>query len=707
MRLYPASAATQLEFDKIKALLIEQGKTVYAKEKAALLRIHTRKDFIELDLRQTFEYKLLLQTQQYFPNDFTQNIQRDIKLLGIPGAMLSGEQWLPVRKLTENLQGIFRWFDTERKTAFPALANVIESSFYEKQIIQSIDEILDESGTVKDSASAELQKIRMNLFRKRNELRRMFEKVVSRLTKAGYSADIDESFSNGRRVVAVFSEHKRQVKGILHGESDSRKTAFIEPEETIGLNNDVYSLENDEIKEVQRILRDLTARLSVYAPLLQQYLDIVGEYDFIRAKAKLALDMNGQLPSLTDKAHIHLIDAHHPLLYLYNKAAGKKTIPVSLTLDDKNRILVISGPNAGGKTVTMKTIGLNQLMLQSGLLVPVHPDSQMGIFKQLFIHIGDTQNLEFELSTYSSHLLHMKYFIEIANGKTLFFIDELGSGSDPNLGGAFAEVIMDELSHKHAFGIVTTHYLNLKVMANHTQGIINGAMQFDEVHLQPLYKLVVGKPGSSYTFAIAERIGLPQHLIKKARKLVDEDHFSLDRLLNTTEKDLQQLQKEKSDLHKLLKENEKLKKEMETVLNKEKHLQQVELLKNQNRISEERLVYLKDMERKLKQIVLDWKKSENKNEVVKNLQTLLFKGKEEIVVNKLAKKVDKKYKELNQHISVGSLVKMKKNYQVGEVKEIRGKRAIIQVGSLPMNVDLADLVAVEKMEEVVLVSSPG
>jgi DNA mismatch repair protein MutS2 len=700
MRLYPASAATQLEFDKVKALLVEQCKTVYAKEKATSLRIHTRKDFIELDLRQTFEYKLLLQTQQYFPNDFTQNIQRDIKLLGIPGAMLSGEQWLPVRKLTENLQGIFRWFDAERKTAFPALAKVIAGSFYEKQIIQSIDEILDESGTVKDSASPELQKIRMNLFRKRNELRRMFEKVVSRLTKAGYSADIDESFSNGRRVVAVFSEHKRQVKGILHGESDSRKTAFIEPEETIGLNNDVYSLENDEIKEVQRILRDLTARLSVYAALLQQYLDIVGEYDFIRAKAKLALDMNGQLPSLTDKAHIHLIDAHHPLLYLYNKTAGKKTIPVSLTLDDKNRILVISGPNAGGKTVTMKTIGLNQLMLQSGLLVPVHPDSQMGIFKQLFIHIGDTQNLEFELSTYSSHLLHMKYFIETANGKTLFFIDELGSGSDPNLGGAFAEVIMDELSHKHAFGIVTTHYLNLKVMANHTQGIINGAMQFDEVHLQPLYKLVVGKPGSSYTFAIAERIGLPQHLIKKARKLVDEDHFSLDRLLNTTEKDLQQLQKEKSDLHKLLKENEKLKKEMETVLNKEKHLQQIELLKNQNKISEERLVYLKDMERKLKQIVLDWKKSENKNEVVKNLQTLLFKGKEEIVVNKLAKKVDKKYKELNQHISVGSLVKMKKNYQVGEVKEIRGKRAIIQVGSLPMNVDLADLVAVEKMEEV-------
>ena len=699
MRLYPESAISQLEFDKVKALLKENGKTEYAKQKAEQLRIHTRKEYIDVELRQTYEYKLILQQGQYFPNDFTLNIHRDIKLLGIPGAMLTGEQWIPIRKLTENIQSIFRWFDAERRMAYPYLSKVIAGTYYEKLIIEWIDEVLDETGTVKDNASADLQKIRMNLFRKRNELRRMFEKVVAKLTKAGFSADIDESFSNGRRVVAVFSEHKRQVKGILHGESDSRKTAFIEPEETIQLNNDVYALENDEIKEVQRILRELTARLSIYAPLIQQYLDITGEYDFILAKAKLAIAMNGQLPSLSDKAHIQLIDAHHPLLYLYNKASGKKTIPVTLTLDDKNRILVISGPNAGGKTVTMKTIGLNQMMLQSGLLVPVHPDSQMGIFKQLFIHIGDTQNLEFELSTYSSHLLHMKYFIETANGKTMFFIDELGSGSDPNLGGAFAEVIMEELSRRHAFGIVTTHYLNLKVMANHTQGIINGAMQFDEVRLQPLYKLIVGKPGSSYTFAIAERIGLPSHMINKARKLVDEDHFKLDRLLNNTEKDLQQLDKEKKELNRLLKENEKLKKEMEIVLNKEKHLQQIELLKNQNRISEERLVYLKDMERKLKQIVLDWKKSEDKSQVVKNLQQLLFKSKEEIVVNKLAKKVDKKYKELNQNIIVGSLVKLKKNYQVGEVKEIRGKRAIVQIGVLPMNVNISDLISVEKLEE--------
>jgi DNA mismatch repair protein MutS2 len=347
----------------------------------------------------------------------------------------------------------------------------------------------------------------------------------------------------------------------------------------------------------------------------------------------------------------------------------------------------------------MKTIGLNQLMLQSGLLVPVSALSQMGIFKQLFIHIGDTQNLQFELSTYSSHLLHMKHFMENANGRTMFFIDELGSGSDPNLGGAFAEVIMEELSRRHSYGVVTTHYLNLKVMANHTQGILNGAMQFDEVNLLPMYKLITGKPGSSYTFAIAERIGLPKHLINRARKLVDDDHFKLDRLLNRTEQDLQHLEKEKKELNRLMKENERLKKEMEVVMNKERHRQEVELLKNQNKITEERLAYLKDMERKLRQVVLDWKKAENKNEVVKNLQNLLFKQKETIVVNKLAKKVDLKYKELNQQIIIGSLVKLKKNYQVGEVKEIRGKRAIVQIGALPMNVDLADLVPVQKMEE--------
>ncbi|MEP7319441.1 MAG: MutS2/Smr-associated SH3 domain-containing protein [Panacibacter sp.] len=695
MKVYPESAAIQLEFDKIKSLLTAHCNSDYGKQKAEQLRIHTKKEYIELELQQSHEYKLLLQNAQYFPNDFTLNISREIKLLGIEGSTLSGEEFLHIRRLSESIEKIFRWFDNERRIAYPALYKVIEHTYYEKIIIKLIDDVLDETGTVKDNASADLQRIRMNLYRKRNELRRMFEKVVSRLNKSGYAADIEESFSNGRRVVAVFSEHKRQVKGILHGESDSRKTAFIEPEETIELNNELYTLENDERKEVLRILKALTAQLNAYSSLLQTYYAVAGEYDFIKAKAKLAIDVNGNYPNLVDKAHLELKDAYHPLLYLYNKRSERKTIPVTLTLDDKKRILVISGPNAGGKTVTMKTIGLNQMMLQSGLLVPVSPVSQMGIFKQLFIHIGDTQSIEFELSTYSSHLLHMKYFIENANGRTLFFIDELGSGSDPNLGGSFAEVIMEELSKKHSFGIVTTHYLNLKVMANHTAGVINGAMAFDEVNLQPLYKLIVGKPGSSYTFSIAERIGLSKQLIARARQLVEEDHFRLDKLLNRTEQDQQRLDVEKKELQALLKENEKLRKEMEAVMNKEKHRQQVELLHHQNKITEDKIADLKETERKLKQIVLEWRKSDNKEAIINQIQNLLFKKKEQAVTNKMAKKIDSKYNEVNAEIVVGAKVKMKKNHQVGEVKEIRGKRAVVQIGLLPMSVELTDLVVVE------------
>ena len=430
--------------------------------------------------------------------------------------------------------------------------------------------------------------------------------------------------------------------------------------------------------------------------MLQQWLQIAGELDFIQAKAKFAIELNGNYPNIADKAFIHLKNAYHPLLVLHNKTTGRPTIPVSLKLDEKNRILVISGPNAGGKTITMKTIGLNQVMMQSGLLVPVHPDSEMGIFKQLFIHIGDTQSIEFDLSTYSSHLLHMKYFIENANGKTLFFIDELGSGTDPNLGGAFAEIILNDLNHKNAFGVVTTHYLNLKIFANKATGVLNGSMMFDEKNLQPLYELTIGKPGSSYTFAIAERIGLPKYLINNAKKLVDENHFRLDNLLNRTEQDLQTLQREKQELKKLVVENEELKKRLSTELNKEKHNQQVEILKHKNKITEERINYLKDLERKLKQIVLEWRKTENKGEVIKQIQEMLFKRKENQIKNKLAQKTESKYRELQEPVVVGSKVKMKKNYQVGEVKEIRGKRAVVQIGLLPMNIDLNDLVAIEE-----------
>lgn len=699
MKLFPESAAVQLEFDKVKALLTDHTRTAYAAEKAANLRIHTKKEFIELELSQSHAYLLLQQTGQHFPNDQVLNISRELKLLGIPGAVLRGEDFVNIRKLAEGIRLIFRWFEADRKIAYPSLFAVIQDTYYEKEIIGSIDLVMDEHGHVRDNASPELERIRISLFRKRTELRRSFDRILQKLNKAGYVADIEESFLNGRRVVAIYAEQKRQVKGILHGESDTRRTSFIEPEETIELNNDVYSLENDERSEVNRILRKLTQDLLAYAPLLNTYHDILGEYDFIRAKSKLALDMNASLPQLKERSGIELINAYHPLLWIYNQKSQKPVVPVNLQLNDKQRILIISGPNAGGKTVTLKTAGLLQMMIQSGLLVPVHPDSSFGIFKQLMIHIGDTQSLEFELSTYSSHLKNMKHLMEEANGRTLFFIDELGSGSDPSLGGAFAEVFLEELVRKHALGIVTTHYLNLKVMANKTPGIVNGAMAFDEKKLLPLYKLNIGKPGSSYTFSIAERIGLDPKLIARARELVDENHFTLDKLLNRTEQDLRKIEQREKELQKLLKENEVLRKEMIKVMDREKHHQEVELLKQQNRINDERMVYLKDMERKLKQVVFDWRRAqdqEDKRELMKQLHALLFVQKEKQVTEKVKKKLDARFEEIGRPAMAGDKVLMRQNNKVGNLSEVRGKKAIVQFGAIPITVEYKDLVAVRE-----------
>src|SRR5450432_362533 len=696
IRFFPESALGQLEFDKIRDLLAEKCKSAYAREKAATLRVHTRLEFIQVELQRTSEFKTLLEQGQYFPNEDSLNLSREIKLLALSGAALSGDQFLQIRKLADALRQVFHWFDRERRIAYSGLASVIKDSYYEKSIIQFIDEILEENGQVRDKASPELADIRMSLYRKRNELSRLFDRIVAKLNKSGFVAETEEAFLNGRRVVALFAEHKRQVKGILHGESDSRKTSFIEPEETIGLNNEIFSLEHAESREINRILRELTTRLSVYAQLLSAYHDIVGEYDFIHGKAKLAIDIQGIHPNLQDGSHIHLIRAYHPLLFLYHQKSQKPTVPVNIKLDDQNRILVISGPNAGGKTVTMKTVGLLQLMVQSGLLIPVHPDSTLGIFKQIMIHIGDTQSLEFELSTYSSHLINMKYFMEHANGRTLFFIDELGSGSDPNLGGAFAEVILLALAKKHAFGIVTTHYLNLKVMAGKTAGIINGAMSFDEKNLQPLYKLLIGKPGSSYTFSIAERIGLHPDLIKNARKLVDDEHFRLDKLLNRTEQDLRNLEQKDRELQQMLKENAKLKTDLEKTLHKEKHQQQLQILQEQNKIYAERYSYLKEMERKLKQIIFDWRKAENKEEVIKQMQALLFNQKEKPVNEKVKKKFDAKYVEVEGNIQPGSAVKMKKSHQTGTVRELRGKKAVVQVGMIPITMNISDLVLIRE-----------
>ncbi|NCX96702.1 MAG: DNA mismatch repair protein MutS, partial [Chitinophagia bacterium] len=473
---------------------------------------------------------------------------------------------------------------------------------------------------------------------------------------------------------------------------------FIEPEETIDLNNEIFSYERAETKEIHRILKQTTKALSVYAPVLQSYFMVCGIYDYIRAKALLAIDMEASLPRLSRHPGIELIKAYHPLLLLKNKAVNKPTVPLNVTLDRNNRILIISGPNAGGKTVSMKTIGLLQVMTQAGLLIPAAETSEIGLFKQIMVQIGDTQSIEHELSTYSAHLMHMKYFMDFANGRTLFFIDELGSGSDPNLGGAFAEAIVEELAKKNAIGIITTHYLNLKVMAGKIKGIFNGAMAFDESLLEPLYRLMVGKPGSSYTFAIAQRTGLPQPVIDRARALTQREYFQLDKMLHTTEQQQVRLTDREKELEKLIKENEALKAHYEEITNNEKIKQQYNTLKLQNKIKKEELDYLKETERKFKQIIQEWKKAENKQEVIKTAENLLFKRKQIDANAAAAKKADKLYQVVEGYPNIGDLVRHKTTHQIGKVIGYKDKYGIVQIGNLPFTVSLIEWVVVVKKE---------
>ncbi len=695
MQLYPAHAADALEFNKVTQLLKQKCRTDAARERVEQMRFHTRIEYVEKALLQTNEFKNILRGSDYFPNDFTQNIQKELKLLAVPGAVLGGDQLLSIQKLALTIRDILLWFKNH-EGIFNNLRALTERITYEKEISTIIGSVVDDMGNVRDNASRELMSIRAELASRRQDLRKLFESILRKLNKQGYLADIAEGFLNGRRVVAIFAEHKRIVKGILHGESDSQRTVFIEPEETIELNNEIFSLERAESKEIHRILAQTTASLSAYQPQLDAYYHLTGLLDFIRAKGLLALDMNAEMPRLSAHPGLQLVKAVHPLLYLHNKQNNKPTIPLHITLDKNQRILIISGPNAGGKTVSMKTVGLLQLMTQAGLLVPVDPNSEIGIFKQLMIHIGDTQSIEHELSTYSAHLRDMKYFMDFANGKTLFFIDELGSGSDPNLGGAFAEAIVEDLARKHAIGIITTHYLNLKVMAGKVPGIFNGAMAFDEAKLEPLYQLTTGKPGSSYTFAIAQRSGLPPAIIDRARQLTERGHFKLDKMLHQTEQQHQKLANKEKELDKLLKKNSELKKEFEEVIDKERKEQHYNTLKLQNKIKKEELDYLRDMERKFKQIIQDWKKADNKQEVIQAAENVLFKKKQVQGNAAAAKKADKNYDVLGGEAKVGDLVRNKVNHQIGTVTEVRDKRAIVQIGRMPFNVELEDWVVVRK-----------
>ncbi len=695
MQLYPSNILDKLEFTAIQELLFGHCRSVLGKRKVEEMSFSTDADWIRQELMETDDYKRILLTQSYFPLDFIIPLDREIAFLGIGNAVLVAEEIINIRKTCLTMDRIFRFFKNNLRL-YPHLQLIVEHTVYEKAIVETIDHVMEETGHVRDKASKDLYDIRTRLSKRRSELSRVFQKVLQRMNKEGVVTDVEQTFLNGRKVVAVFAENKRQISGIIHGQSETGKTSYIEPAETVELNNEIFELEREEEREVTRILRQLTSDLSVYRPLIIAYQAALAKFDYVQAKAKLSVQLNAVCPIVHQKPGVRLKDAMHPLLYKHNLANNKPTIPLNLFLNDR-RILVISGPNAGGKTVAMKTVALLQLMVQSGLLVPCHELSEFGVFYSMFIDIGDAQSIEYELSTYSSHLKTVKYFLDYSSDKTLFLIDELGTGSDPALGGAFAEVVLEELAKRKAYGIVTTHYLNLKILANKNAAILNGAMAFDEENLQPLYALKLGKPGSSYTFQIAKRSGLPQPMIDRAKTLVNNEHVELDFLLSKLEQESKRIKQKEEELKRKDDELNQLQ-ERYTQLHERVKKQQQQQADLQKKYANQK--FIREAERELRKLLIDWQKAqtaEEKKTVAKKTEKTIRLEEPKELAKKEQKIFDLHYRATPYPPKVGSMVRIVSLDKIGTLVQLGGKKVQVAVGDIQVSVKPQDIVVVERV----------
>ena len=551
----PADATTlaDLEFDVVRALLERHAHGPTAKERAAdLVPYSGRKEALR-SLEEVKEFTRVRSEGKPFPAVSVDELTRELRLLDVKESVLDEAGF--GRLLAASVFGneVCAALHGAEKT-LPRLCALLGEVQPTDEVIAAIGRVLDAKGVVRSDASGRLVTLREEILRVRRTINRNFMKIMKDCDERGWLADIREGYISDRRVLAVGSTHKRKVTGSVLGMSNNGSITFIEPAANVPLGFELEMLRDDERKEIQRILRELTRAMRRHLPLLLAYQTLIVACDWVQARAKLAFEMRADLPSMRKAPGFHLINAYHPLLLLRNAGTGARTEPQTLQLRADARMLVISGPNAGGKSITLKTVGLLQLMLQSGLLIPAHPNSEMGWFNRILTDIGDHQSIENQLSTYSYRLGRMRHFLETADTTSLLLLDEFGTGSDPELGGALAEVFFEELYSRGSFGVITTHYGNIKTRAAQLPEARNGSMRFDRETLQPLYKLEVGTPGSSFTFEVAETNGISKELIARAKAKLDGNRVRLDDLIG-------ELQREKSTLARLT--DRTLKKEVE------------------------------------------------------------------------------------------------------------------------------------------------
>lgn len=688
MHLYPSDTTDKLEFDHVKKSMAE-----VCRNPAAAARIHglmpeESAEYISELLQQTREFLGTLQNGLYFPDPNSEDISRELSMLAVPGSVLHEKQFMDIKAVADTATTLIEWL-TEKAEVYPTLYAITEGIPVESAISREIDAVLDTHGMVRSNASSELAAIRKDLHVARREHERIFNHVLNRLRKAGSLADTGETFINGRRVLSVLSEHKREIKGIIHGYSKTGKATYIEPGETVETGNEITLLESEERREIHRILRELTHVIRAHKHLLDDYFELLLHLEVTRAKAVWAVRNNAFVPLFGKKPGIRLIHAFHPVLAEKNRQIGKTTVPLNLVLDPHKSIIIISGPNAGGKSISLKTVGLLQLMVQSGMPVTADERSEFGYFRNLLTDIGDSQSIEYELSTYSSRLIKMKHFLQRAGKNSLFLIDEFGTGSDPELGGAMAEVILEELAASKSYGIITTHYGNIKVAGENLEAVENASMLFDDNTLKPLYKLETGKPGSSYTFVVAEKSGIAKHLIARAKSKVGSDKIRLDSILGSLQHKRNKLNEELKTIQEKKSKTEKAK---EDFLNqKEKLEERLEKIK----ANREEDLKLLELGRRMKALTEEWESGGDKKSIIAKFVKLAGWQKAKIAEEKEKKRKENTREKIIarklEQMSVGSSVRMSGGREVGKIMELKGNKAKVQFGIMMMDVSVENL----------------
>ncbi|MDQ8006444.1 MAG: endonuclease MutS2 [Pedobacter sp.] len=675
--LYPENCEERLGFNEVRQLVRQHCLSTMGQNLVDKMQVMSKYDQIDKFLRQTKEFKNILENQEPLQISTFFDIKVLADKIRVEGSYLVEEELFKIYTSLQTVFSVIRFFD-ERKELYPSLEALFEHLPIERDILKKIERVLDAKGKIKPNASNELLYITTAIAKGEQEVRRKMDAIYKNAVASNWVADGSLTMRDGRICIPILAENKRKIKGFIHDESASGQTVYLEPEEVFTLNNKLRDLEFDRRREIIRILIETTNDLRPYTPILLSYHGFLTKLDFVRAKALFAIQIGAEMPLLRKEPQTKLINARHPLLLLSfaNEQNGKSVVPLNIHINDGMRIVLVSGPNAGGKSVCMKTVGLLQMMLQTGLLVPVDEHSEMGVFNQIFADIGDDQSIESDLSTYSAHLNKMRYFLAHANPKTLVLIDEFGTGTDPQFGGPMAEAVLEVLNNKKVRGVITTHYSNLKLFAGDTEGLENASMLFDNSKMKPLYILDIGKPGSSYAFEIAQNIGLQKEVLELAKQKIGTNQNSIDSLLVNLEKEKRQVHETKvklanqqNRLNQLLTENEKQKsflEENKRTLIKDAKVQAQNIIKDANKLVENTIAQIK--------------KKQADKEATREIRQNLQKG---LARNEVKAEEPTPVVEFDDTaIEVGDFIQLIGTESTGQVMEINKNNLVVAFGDL-------------------------